>query len=153
MEKDSGWINGSLSLLQRCSQSIHLSPTLTPPKRAKPTGGGACRRCWSKQETDCICWMKGENDVHYEDKSDGATFHSNYIPQCFSIDGSRSKCCFTFFNAGEVELFLLCNYFIINIFYWLPVTLLCGGFTGTLFFVILKEGDINVVVPLGFLSV
>ncbi|KAI9542643.1 hypothetical protein NQZ68_017654 [Dissostichus eleginoides] len=26
---------------QRCSQSIHLSPTLTPPKRAKPTGGGA----------------------------------------------------------------------------------------------------------------
>lgn len=138
---------------RRCSQSIHLSPTLTPPKRDKPTRGGACRRCWSKQETDCICLMKGEHDDHYEDKSDGATFHSNYIPQCFFIDGSRSKCCyFTFFNAGEVELFLLCNYFIIDIFYWLPVTLR-GGFTGTLFFVFLKEGEINVVVPLGFLSV
>lgn len=67
--------------------------------------------------------MDGDSDDHDEDKSDEEAFHPNYIPQCFFIDGSRSKfSSFTFFNAGEVELFLLCNYFIINnIFYFTEV--------------------------------
>lgn len=55
--------------------------------------------------------MDGDSDDHDEDKSDEEAFHPNYIPQCCFIDGSRGKrrvnsfCSFTFFDAGEIELF------------------------------------------------
>lgn len=36
-------------------------------------------------------WMDGDSDDLDEDKSDEKAFVSNYIPQCFFIDGSRGK--------------------------------------------------------------
>lgn len=52
-------------------------------------------------------WTDGDSD---EEESDEEAFVSNYIPQCFFIDGSRGRRqvnpfgSFTFFNAGETEL-------------------------------------------------
>lgn len=64
--------------------------------------------------------MDGDSDDHDEDKNDEEAFHPNYIPQCFFIDGSRGKfCSFTFFNAGEVELFLLCNFIIFLLIFFI----------------------------------
>lgn len=100
-----------------------------------------------------IWWMDGDGDDHDEDKSDEEAFHPNYIPQCFFIGGSRGWfCSFTFSKAGEVELFLLCNCFILLLifFYFLLLTL-HGGFAGD-FFRSRKNGTLVVLLLSGALS-
>lgn len=79
-------------------------------------------------------------------------FHPNYIPQCFFIDGSRGKyCSFTFFNAGEVELVLLCNYFIYLLIFFISCCQLSGGLAGA-FFHSWKNGTLVLLLLYGALS-
>lgn len=57
----------------------------------------------------------GDGDDRDLDKSSEEAFHPNYIPQCFSIDGSNDErflCSFTLSNAGENRTF----YFVIILF-------------------------------------
>lgn len=65
--------------------------------------------------------MGGNSGDLNEDKSNEEAFHPNYIPQCFFIDGSNDEqipCSFTLMPV-KIELFLLCNYFIFLLIYFL----------------------------------
>lgn len=83
-----------LLLLRGAATHAHLSPTSPPPNKktheTRPLGEGLADR--TVVNGNLYFMDGGDSEDHEEDKNDEEAFHPNYIPQCFFIDGSRSKC-------------------------------------------------------------